>query len=549
MVTFIPPFMGQEIKSAAERHMFDVLQRLDIKNAFVLHSLGLPRHQSKIYGEIDFVIVCDRGVACLEIKGGRVECHNGQWIFLDRYGNEHTRPEGPFAQVIGNMFSLRDELKRSFFNNPNTGYILMAAGVVFPDIEFRSSSEEIIHEMIYDKSTDDITTYVNGIFDYWESRANRKPSKLSAATIKEIVKSLRGDFCFIPTLSDRLDQVEHRLAHLTNEQARVMDALSCNTHLLIEGNAGTGKTLLAFDFAKKSAEKGKRVLFLTYNKNLSKHILNVMEDDIAGFLKVINIHAFFGEYVEVDSMEVDENPGVFFGSILPERFCEYIGLMSDDERKQIGYDVLVMDEGQDIIKPEYLYALDMVLNGGLEHGEWAAFYDGKQNIYNPDYQDGMEILDSYDSTHFALFINCRNTAQISRYGADVSGVSIPDVLTENGEDVQQVTFSNPDDLGVKVKAILKELKKGKVDPRDVVFLGPKRYNGSSLKMAGIPVHEIEFDDEDDLPRYATIQGFKGLDAKVVILTDVEYILPENHMSFMYIAVTRARAMLYVLRKG
>lgn len=57
MVTFIPPYMGEEIKSNAERKMYDVLQEMDLKNAYVLHSLGLPRHRSKIYGEIDFVVV------------------------------------------------------------------------------------------------------------------------------------------------------------------------------------------------------------------------------------------------------------------------------------------------------------------------------------------------------------------------------------------------------------------------------------------------------------------------------------------------------------
>jgi|InofroStandDraft_1065614.scaffolds.fasta_scaffold342115_1 Predicted NTPase (NACHT family) len=49
-----------------------------MKNAYILHSLGLPKHQSKIYGEIDFVIVCDRSVACLEVKGGRIECRDVQ---------------------------------------------------------------------------------------------------------------------------------------------------------------------------------------------------------------------------------------------------------------------------------------------------------------------------------------------------------------------------------------------------------------------------------------------------------------------------------------
>ena len=52
MTTFIPPYMGEEIKSNAEKKMYDVLQKLNMKNAYVLHSLGLPKHQSKIYGEI-----------------------------------------------------------------------------------------------------------------------------------------------------------------------------------------------------------------------------------------------------------------------------------------------------------------------------------------------------------------------------------------------------------------------------------------------------------------------------------------------------------------
>ena len=64
------------------------------------------------------------------------------------------------------------------------------------------------------------------------------------------------------------------------------------------------------------------------------------------------------------------------------------------------YDLLIMDEGQDILKPLYLYSLDCLLKGGLDHGIWAVFYDEKQNIYNPEYQDGMDILRSYSHTKF-----------------------------------------------------------------------------------------------------------------------------------------------------
>lgn len=546
MTTFIPPYMGEEIKSNAEKKMYDVLQKLNMKNAYVLHSLGLPKHQSKIYGEIDFVVVCDRGVACLEIKGGRVECRDGKWFFKDRYIVEREKPEGPFAQVTGNMFSLRDVLKKKFQNNKHMKNLLTACGVVFPDIEFKSVSQEIISEIVYDNRTEDITGYMNRVFDYWEERQHRQPSRLSPGDIRDIVQFLRGDFVFIPTLSDRLNSVEKRLVRLTSEQAQLMQALSLNKHLLIEGNAGTGKTLLAVDFAKKKAASGKKVLFLTYNKNLANNVIRQV--DTIENLKVINIHALFGEYVVVDVKKMQENPNVYFSEILPEIFYEYLSELSDEELEKIKYDLIIMDEGQDILKPLYLYSLDTLLRGGFANGDWAVFYDEKQNIYNPDYNDGMEILRGYNCTEFKLFVNCRNTVQIGTYSSKISGVDLGEFIRENGEEVQNISYEDDDDFKKKITGILKNLRKEKVDIRDIVFLAPKKYKNSKVAQAGIEVNEIgdNFDSSKELPVYATIQGFKGLDSKIVILTDVEYIRKENLSSFLYIAGTRARTLLYIV---
>lgn len=546
MTTFIPPYMGEKIKSNAEKKMYDVLQKLNMKNAYVLHSLGLPKHQSKIYGEIDFVVVCDRGVACLEIKGGRVECRDGKWFFKDRYGVEREKPEGPFAQVTGNMFSLRDVLKKKFQNNKHTKNLLTACGVVFPDIEFKSVSQEIISEVVYDNRTEDITGYMNRVFDYWEERQHRQPSRLSPGDIRDIVQFLRGDFVFIPTLSDRLNSVEKRLVRLTSEQAQLMQALSLNKHLLIEGNAGTGKTLLAVDFAKKKAASGKKVLFLTYNKNLANNVIRQV--DTIENLKVINIHALFGEYVAVDVKKMQENPNVYFSELLPEIFYEYLSELSDEELEKIKYDLIIMDEGQDILKPLYLYSLDTLLRGGFANGDCAVFYDEKQNIYNPDYNDGMEILHGYNCTEFKLFVNCRNTVQIGTYSSKISGIDLGEFIRENGEEVQNISYEDDDDFKKKITGILKNLCKEKVDIRDVVFLAPKKYKNSKVAQAGIEVNEIgdNFDSSKELPVYATIQGFKGLDSKIVILTDVEYIRKENLSSFLYIAGTRARTLLYIV---
>lgn len=344
MIAFIPPYMGEEIKSNAEKKMYDILQELELEDAYVLHSLGLPKHQSKIYGEVDFVVVCKRGVACLEIKGGRVECREGKWFFTDRYDVVHEKAEGPFAQVTGNMFSLLTELKNRFPNNPHMKNILVSCGVVFPDIAFCTSGQEIISEIIYDSRTTSITDYINGIFDYWADRQHREPSKLSKVDIRQIVNFLRGDFSFIPSLRDRLDNVERHLVRLTNEQVQIMNALSLNSHLMVEGGAGTGKTLLATDFARKRVEAGDRVLYLTFNKNLANSINSQI--DANENLKVINIHALFGEYVSVDVDKMKEDPQRYFGKELPEEFFDWANNLTDEEMLEHKYDLLVMDEGQ-----------------------------------------------------------------------------------------------------------------------------------------------------------------------------------------------------------
>lgn len=546
MPILIPPYLGEEINSNAEKKIYKVLQDLNLKNAYVLHSLGLPKHNSKIYGEIDFVIVCDRGVAVLEVKGGRVECRDGSWIFTDRRGIEREKAEGPFAQVTGNMFSLRNSLRVEFRGNHKIKNVLMACGVFFPDIEFTSSSLEIIPEIVFDNTTDDITDYINQIFDYWQERSHRKPSTLAPGDIKLIVDYLRGNFVFVPTLSDRLDTVDEKLIRLTSEQVKVMDSLSLNDHLLIEGSAGTGKTLLAVDYSKKQEEMGKKVLYLTYNKNLAYKINNYVER--YKNLKVINIHALFGEYVSVNQKMVEENSNQYFGETLPEEFYNYLTDLSEDELSIIQYDLIIMDEGQDLMRPSYLYPIDLMLRGGFENGHWTVFYDKDQNIYNPEYQDGLDLLLSYNSTKFKLFVNCRNTVQIGIYCEKISGIEISEYIGSNGEEVQQIKYSDKADFKRQINKILQDLRIEKVDMRDVTFLSPKKYRNSMLSEVIIKVNEVsdDFDPQLNLPRYATIQGYKGLDSKIIILIDVEKIIESNFHRYTYIAGTRARTLLYIV---
>lgn len=546
---FLPPYCGDEVKSNAERKVFEILQDLELKNAVVIHSLGLPRHQSKVYGEIDFVVVCEKGIACLEIKGGRVACQNGQWLFTDRHGNENRKNEGPFAQVTGNMFSLKNVIKAKFRGNHHFGNILFASGVLFPDIEFLSQGEEIIPEIIYDETTLDITTYLAGIFDYWEKQQRSLPSVLSAQDIKEIVGFLRGEFLYQPSLGSRIEDVDRFLSRYTEDQKAVIKGLTGNRHLMIKGGAGTGKTFCALDYALRESANGSRVLYLTFNKNLATALNREVKD--CAQLKIINIHGLFGELIAVDLDLLKQDSKHYFEEVMPEHYYQKLKAMSPDELEVAQYDLLVIDEAQDILRSNYLFCLDLLLRGGLDKGRWAIFYDDKQNLFNPHFEEGLEMLEDYDCTKFTLFTNCRNTRQIGEFNAKVSSYELNECLRENGEDVTVIHYQNDDQFEQEMTSLIKTMKKEKVQLSDVVFLSPKKYQNSKAKnglekIGGVNELHDQIEIQNNKPIFATIQGFKGLDAKVVILVDTDKIFEHNFSKYMYIGISRARGKLFVM---
>lgn len=100
MVKMYPSYINPEVKSGAERKLYEVIRKSDGLVGFsCLHSLGLSRHLWKRQGEIDFVVVGNGIILCLEVKGGRIKRKDGVWYFTDRYGQETKKTESPFSQA------------------------------------------------------------------------------------------------------------------------------------------------------------------------------------------------------------------------------------------------------------------------------------------------------------------------------------------------------------------------------------------------------------------------------------------------------------------
>ena len=86
----------------AEPKVFDQLRaafsRPNQTGWFAMHSLNLPRHEYKRWGEIDFVVCGPDGIFVIEVKGGGVSCRNGVWETSNKHGT-YSLNESPFWQA------------------------------------------------------------------------------------------------------------------------------------------------------------------------------------------------------------------------------------------------------------------------------------------------------------------------------------------------------------------------------------------------------------------------------------------------------------------
>ncbi|MCD7791731.1 MAG: NERD domain-containing protein/DEAD/DEAH box helicase, partial [Bacteroides thetaiotaomicron] len=268
MIEMIPNLLSEETKSQAEVNLFREFRDYQTEEKYIiLHSLGISEHVNNIFGEIDFVIICSKGVLCIEVKGGEVRCNRGVWEFINRYGKKNSKTEGPFQQVQGNMQSLRAYMLKRLGKWDPLVSCQYASCVIMPDCEFEYEGIEIIPEILFDKRNYiNLDQVVNDSFAYWSGRLRSRygfeGSGLSDEEMDRYAKLLRGDFRFVPSMKDDIDSTLKALCTLTDEQYDILESLADNERTLVSGVAGAGKTLLAMEQARRIFWSGKSVLYI-----------------------------------------------------------------------------------------------------------------------------------------------------------------------------------------------------------------------------------------------------------------------------------------------
>jgi hypothetical protein len=538
-----PPTIADDHGSRAERTVFRKLKSETPETWVALHSVGLIRHATKPWAEIDFVVVTESGILCLEVKGGRLVHRDGDW-----FQNDHRLKESPFAQAGGGASALFEYLADRV---PDVRRSFVGHGVIFPESRFRHQLPSVEPEMVFDDSdlARPMSAYIGRLVEYWtkaiRQKRGRPPRGLGRAVRSRIVHEIAGDFELVPSLHARLLDVDTELVRLTAQQRMIVGGLAEEPRVVVRGSAGTGKTLLARDEATRLERQGLRTLFICFGSRLAKHVRPLLEPF---GVTTAHLHGLMRELIEEAELE-GHLPKVEARDLFEVHYPE-VALDAVGELGRFGcFDALVIDEGQDLLKPPYVLLFDALLEGELADGTWRLFHDPNQDIFHGGRSPELERLELL-AARYRLTQNCRNTREIAMATTILSGVQLSETLVAEGPEVAEAWFADP---RAEEKAVLEKLREwidSGVAPGSITVLSPRKLDRSVLgriEPSRLPRPVVDVSHSDsvgaDRIQFSTVAGFKGLESDAVLLTGFEDLTTPEAMSLLYVGASRARALL------
>jgi DNA helicase IV len=344
----------------------------------------------------------------------------------------------------------------------------------------------------------------------------------------------------VPSLASLIRRQETALIRLTEEQTLVLDMLDQAPRVGVRGGAGTGKTLLAMELARRWTEEGKRVLLLCYNRFLADYLARGAQ----GFT-VKHFHAFCRDQASAAGVPFHPPRDPAEAEAFWDEQAAQVLEMTIDYLPDDRWDAVVIDEGQDF-KELWWLAIQNLLADPAEGRVWV-FYDPKQDIYDGAHMDLLGL------TPATLSFNCRNTKIIATYANDFVGQK-PRLRPHapDGTNTIEISCKNDDEMIDNVRRILHDLvANGSLSPNQIVILSPRSARTSKVwarkKFGNIDLIEFPQKHGPNQVSFATLQAFKGLESDAIILCEIEEGRFGGKPNHLYVATSRAKHVLAVIK--
>lgn len=525
MAVMIPEIPNPFQTRSLEDVMFEALKSLP-DSCMIFHSFRLTDVKAGILNEseTDFIIFDrERGVLCLEAKAGAVSFRDGRWM----YGNgTPMRSGGPFRQAAANKWKLME-----LIGNSRLGFlterIKFLHGVWFPSL-----SSERIDEIVMPPEADRrIVLGSEALFDAWTCIEHLFSLNVPAGIVTDISDGefravvreiLCPKFNIFPPPKFDVD-LKHAVFHrMLNEQSGILNFLTEQKSAVINGAAGTGKTMIAVEKAVRHAADGERVLFLCYNSELKKFLVLHYENPLIDFMTLD------GYVCRLCGVSVSD-----YGRA-EKKLKDFAAFDS------FPYDHVIVDEGQDfgrdaVENAKLLHLLhDAVLADPNSKSSCYVFYDRFQVVQS----DRIPGFIRNAECRLTLHKNCRNTENVCRTAMSLlPECGKAEVLRGIAGKIPCIHFCGEKTYFNALDDVIGGLHRDGIDDIVILTLSTETDSIVSGSIRNGVYGEC---------RFMSCRKFKGLEADAVILVDFTELTVINDAMLFYVGASRARIRLEIM---
>ena len=494
---------------------------------YAWHSLKLRTTENE-KAECDFVITDpNQGILILEVKGGLMCKQKGQW-----YQNNKPLKTSPPDQAERCCRIMLSKFREKDIRPPRIGL-----AVCFPDTPFEQQpTQGDLKGLVVGSSH---LPYFEEVLPDLLKKAIQsfKKRKASPGWIKVLHSMWCESWPPKMRLSIRSMLSEEKRLRLDQEQFLALCRIIENDKVIVQGGAGTGKTVLACELAKKEAVSGRNVLLFSFTDalglELSKKIKepNITATPIGKFaVKLLRDKGH--EIHEIYTLE-------FWDNISLQAAVD--GLPPENDR----WDTVIVDEGQDMGSNEW----ELIRECAKGAKRIWVFEDNNQGFWK-DRNIPDDFLDK--CVKYKLDKPYRCPPGVQALANAYVGVQLDVALVRSAiEDgiIKIIKSDQPkihENVGIEINDLLKEgfelsdiaviSLRGMMLEENIMHL--EKLGGQTIVRATGPdaYNNIVCD---------TFLRFKGLERPAVIVTDLRYVV-EKYEIRMNMAVSRTLSALRIV---
>ena len=527
MAIFIPDLKPDDFNnSLGEKDVYESFLTLN-DSYTIFYSLQWVGIGERTIGEADFIVFHpEKGISVIEVKAGGIDYKNGRWIQTNtKTGKKKTIH--PFSQARRSKYEVLERLEKADlgFRLPMVCYCSW-----FPSInvaETVSLPPEASREITLDiTDLKDPEVALTRMFNYWEEK-ERVSTSLDNLQSQKVVDVLCPYLHLVPKLKYRFNELNQSYIQLTNQQTMVLDFLQEQPTAVINGLAGTGKTVIAVEKAKRLAEQGESVLFLCYNAFL-RDVLKA--NNVIPGVVFHNIHSLAYEIMGQSDSPIDE---------VVNEFEDYLEIVFDSNSWK--YKNIIVDEGQDLDDRLLQRLYELVKQ---KQGCFYVFYD-KNQFVNPN-----ELPQWIDNAECRLVLskNCRNTVEVCKTSCGLIGLSKDQFNDVHGDTPKIKFYKTVEELESIVDSFISAMTKEDIPAEEIAVLTVKSVENSKLdisrKYGG---KYLSLKREPGKVLFSTVRRFKGLEASAILLIDcaLSSLKYPDQQRLMYVGSSRAKNYLNI----